>query len=195
MHHKSYVASVWTFLAVITMLLGCSGEAPSQPTTAGDPEAKVTQTIVVLDPNGPPRVAVHEVTVKEVEAQKVARAHWLDQLASDPSASLGTSTAAIGQDTSCASSSMWIFSAANDGGSEICFLGTGTAYLSDYCFVYLGGSCEWTWSGNVRSFWAGSSGGDFGGGTGGPYNFPAYQHATSVGTSVSTATNLYLGPA
>jgi len=158
--------------------------------TSAPEEAVFQRTVVHLDGDRPPVVSTSAVTASEQRAQLAA----LTQAA--PS---GVRQEAITSDASCMGSSMWLHDRPNQTGNELCFFGQGTANLANFADSVIpdagGGN---SWSGNVRSYWAGSSTGSFWG----PSQqagqlfcssgFVAYQRANSVDDCTIAARQLNL---
>ncbi len=73
---------------------------------------------------------------------------------------IGTSSQAISADPSCDGADLWLFDDVNQTGTnELCLFGEGVAELHNYQTQYcdLNGCFFSTWSGHVRSYWAGVS--------------------------------------
>jgi hypothetical protein len=109
----------------------------------------------------------------------------------------GSFQQAITQDGACSGASLWLFDEWNLKGDEICFSGAGTAQLRDFPGAHIDGGPS-TWSGAVRSYWAGSEVGGFYGPAQQPGQlfcgvpFGAYQRVNVSENCVTFATQVYL---
>lgn len=154
---------------------GCVAQSgsDSNPTeSTGANTGMVQRTVVHRRADGSETVNTYEITREQASLDLAAfRARQ------DPSIPKATSTDGIGktssavvQDSSCAGADMWLYDQTNFAGNEICFYSnTGgtpdTAYLSDYCRVWLGTGllrhCVATWQGSVQSWYSGADPGAF----------------------------------
>jgi hypothetical protein len=177
---------------------GCSADPGSPP--GMDTEARPTyRTVVRLGPGG--EEVVFQGSVSASQRQAELRAH-LDRSTQGGSEDTASVQEAIERDWNCYGSSIWIWDI-SDGyygnpDHEICFSGSGTANLGSYCLV--GTTCWWwqTWSGRVRSFWAGSSAGLFGSST--PYCcggacalFYTYEYHSTASSCEEGASHVHVG--
>jgi hypothetical protein len=172
--------------SISLLMFGCVGGDPAHEDDpaheknsvstdgAGPTNATYSRTIVHLHGDGTKSVVVDTIT-SEDQAAEVAAAHASGRgrapvaPAAPVSGTDGLGTAAqplVAQDTSCGSSSFWIFDQVQRQGNEICFYedtsdGTnaGEVFFSNYtrtveCNGYF--CFPFSWSGAVRSYWPGS---------------------------------------
>ncbi|HKA87796.1 MAG TPA: hypothetical protein VKE22_09035 [Haliangiales bacterium] len=176
-------------ILALVALAACASNEPVPPDT-------IERTIVYLQPDGTSRSVTSAIT-RDEQAREIV----------DREALFGALRAAgkpIQVDGTCAASSMWMFDQTYNQGNEICFYGSGTAYLNDFVRV-CARLCQ-TWSGAVASYWAGAMAGKFiepsgvidaPGGSGGggdlcPEPFDAYKRVLVAGACGQNAGRLVL---
>lgn len=141
--------------------LGCaveSGDVAMQESSAAP--ALVSVTEVTLRPDGH-----HVVRRKDISQPQLAEMQRARDVAlaaaggAAPPSELGSRKDAIARDTLCDYNSLWL---RGPEGELLCFQGTGTADLKDYCRVWYLGTCQDTWAGNIASVYPGSERGAIG---------------------------------
>ncbi len=120
----------WILGALFLMVPACS--TPPEPGPDGDPVSLLT--IVELHPDGN-----HVVTEAPLGGDGP-----------------GSQTQAI-MTTTCTNSVLRISYLSNYGGSQICFVGAGTANLGQFCRLKVGPTCYANWAQSVGSYRTGSS--------------------------------------
>ncbi|MFO0724088.1 MAG: hypothetical protein U1E65_09915 [Myxococcota bacterium] len=183
-------------LLSLASLAACGGpDAPLDQDTAALVE--VTETAVHFHPDAEPTVESHRIFVAP------------EALPEEGLTAQGG--AGLTADSVCGGASLWLYDAVNLGGNRICFFEPGygpkTIELSAYCRASsrtcsapLGGpvtctdTCSSTWSGAVRSLWAGSDEGylSYGGPTGCFDHFTPYQRENTVAWCASYASTIEL---
>jgi hypothetical protein len=155
-------------LGVFSCAVGCSSAEPSgssAPAQADDPSAVVSRTIVHLSADGTKKVTTETVTRAAQLEEIAARTAYLQGTQTGGGNVGATSSALLTEDLGCAGSSLWLFDQPNLQGNEICFKGPGEGDLFDYTDVICGKGMPYcaivTWSGSVRSLWAGVDSGYF----------------------------------
>lgn len=184
------------FAVLAASALVCAGCALDTTEEQGD---YVTETVVVLGPDGQETVHVRELTHDEA-AQEAA----LRQLARDVATEGGEVHTELAKDSTCAYSSLWLHDQQLLGGNRICFTGSAgldvrRVDLRNYCRLRIGKECRLTWGEAVRSY----QGGDFEGyffaenlpeGYYRFYSFSPGQIELSVNYIAEGATHVSVGP-
>uniref|UniRef100_UPI0035D47452 hypothetical protein n=1 Tax=Archangium gephyra TaxID=48 RepID=UPI0035D47452 len=171
---------------------GCVPEEDLGGETAGEADGTlITETLVTVDAEG--REVVRTRTMTQAESDRVLAAREALANGSAMTGQLGAGGEHLGQveqaisaDSECAGASLWLHDGAAQTGNRICFARTlasnDATSLGSYCrlwqTVIIGGRpipmCTSTWSGAVRSYWAGADNGTF---TSSPTTQPAYFNA------------------
>jgi hypothetical protein len=121
--------------------VGCGTNEPGNQHT-------FTETSVTIASDGTATSTVKRVTAEQIELENVERQRAIDLRAQgiEP-----TET----RDSSCAGADVWIFDGLNQSGNKICFTGSGTQLLINYCDFEDGIDCT-AWSYAAASVWGGS---------------------------------------
>lgn len=173
---------------------GCVADAADEPEAQG-PEA-VQRTIVRVNADGSYEQTFETVTPAQRQAEIDARAALV--------ASSGGAKARpiVAIDSACAAADLWLFDQTGIRGNELCM------FLRDESFAFLDlgrfcrtpGCATGTWSGVVRSLWAGVTPGNLTactptlcyGGPGNGFHFEPYQRFDSVAPGVHPLNNVGL---
>ncbi len=142
-------------LVAVVVLTGCQTEGAVPEAHESDPNL-VYRTRVVLATADHAEQVTRDVINPQTQAdERAARPALLAQKQSGVFLE-------IAKDASCAGADLWLFDHANLTGNELCFFGLGVAALSSYQDGCLSSPpiC-WSWSGEVRSYWAGTQDGWF----------------------------------
>lgn len=147
-----------SFFVIVVLASACTVDVDG-PSLNADPEARVTRTVVQLNPDGTEAVTQTEITVAEQQAEmarnQALEEHYLTRpdgvaLADPPT-----------RDGSCSWYSLKLFDAPGYAGNYICFAGNGFVNLSNYCRATCAPGriclCGGRWAGAVRSYWSGSN--------------------------------------
>jgi hypothetical protein len=191
----------WLILTSLTLgLAACGGadDTPLEVNAAG--LQRIVETTVRWDAEQQPLVESHEL--------------WVAPAAEPSDTPFGSTSAGLSADSSCAGASLWLYDQPYLGGNRLCFFegGTGprTVELSSFCRA-LSRECSATvgggvvcrdvacapgssWSGAVRSTWAGVDGGylSYGGPTGCVERFEPWQRSDTVGLCSAWSTTVQL---
>lgn len=143
--------------AAAVLLAGCGTLTPAdQPPAMDSVDGRVLRTVVHLNGDAPPAVSTQWITAEQAAAEVTAREAREGQgQTSTAAGGYGVLTQAIVNDAGCAASSMWLQSGTNQGGSRICFTGSGLVNLADYSFSVPPFAISW--AGSVQSYWGGAS--------------------------------------
>lgn len=185
-------------------MAGCASESALEGESTGDEGAAlITETVVSVDAEGKEVVTSRLITQAEADRQVRARLSPVGPAAAGEG--VGEAQQAITADGGCAGASLWLQDGPNQTGNRICFarsLPTNDgASLSSYCrtghlvpgYPRYSWVCDSSWSGAVRSFWAGADNGTFSKPGAQPYYFNAYERADVPGAAVTGATQFELG--
>jgi hypothetical protein len=142
--------------AVPVISTGCfeaeEGEADDLDIAELEVDPVYTVTRVDLDPSGNHKVTTGTITLSEQLAQHAAESAEVDS-----GDGVGHAQQAIFRTLICGSSTLRIYSLTGYTGDEICFTGTGTADLRDYCRIMVGSLCTDRWDGEIESFKTGDN--------------------------------------
>jgi hypothetical protein len=128
-------------LLTTCLALGSACDGDGATDAPEDLGGMIQRTVVVRNADGTETVKQLNISREQNEREIEARKLLLD----------GKLTPAVVQDGSCAGSSMWLYSAINRGGSQLCFYQNNAPHTWE--FVNLG---SYGWAASVRSFWGGS---------------------------------------
>jgi len=119
--------------------------------TSADADPVYTWTRVVLKTDGTTDVKTGTITASEQQQQNQKRVAQHQ----------GGMQVEIAQDGTCASDDLWLYDATGQTGDQICFSGTGSTNLDQYCRIHNvicpNGCCGY-WNSSVKSYWGATTG-------------------------------------
>jgi hypothetical protein len=142
--------------AAMLLFAACAADDDAFDPLSADDQPTISRTVVVLSPDGTPTISTDFITPAAQRAESAARAA---AQARPP----GAQPRDIAVDGSCGASSLYIYDQPNRTGNEICFVGGGETFLSQYPRTFCTPTACYTstWQGAVRSYWAGVQSGYF----------------------------------
>lgn len=178
-------------------IFGCATLTEDSPTP--DASDIIHRTIVRYLPDGSFEQSFETITLTEQQAEFAARATLIE------TSRLGTARPSelLQQDSGCAGSSLWLFSATNLGGDQLCLFrplneGFSELNLGTVCRIRFEFRCIATWSDAIRSLWAGSDPGNILAcdsnkcftGFGNSFGFSPFERINTITAGVSAPRNI-----
>ncbi|MCP3141536.1 hypothetical protein [Pyxidicoccus xibeiensis] len=196
-------SSTWMMVCAVGLMVGCGGPLEEEAAPPEAPEAQeeelFEQTLLRELPDGTLSQETTLITRKEQLAQLAEREALLQSLG------LGVTQQDLDDlatDSSCAGSSLWLFDQAGLAGRQLCLykqVGASQGWLGLGGVIrYINATRFYTWSGAVRSLWAGQHPGSLMYCTSSlcyaqPYqNFNAFQQLNTITASASQLNWAYL---
>ena len=186
------------FLSIIGIsIAGCVADSDDE--VAPQPANTIQRTIVHVNADGTYEQTFETVTMAQHQAEVEARLALMEASRS----ATGTHSNIIALDNSCAASDLWLFDQVNLGGRQLCM------FLRDESFAFLDLGQIFrlgptgpigTWSGAVRSLWAGVTPGNLTActptlcfnGPGDGFHFNPFQRFDSVAPGTHPLNNIGL---
>lgn len=178
-------------------ITGCITSPGDGPTSQS--ADSIQRTIINLKADGTYDETFETITPAQRQAEIAARLAMLEASRSAP----GLPSNVVALDSACAAADLWLFDQANLGGNQLCMFLSGESFA----FLDLGQVCRGfpfcalgTWSGAVRSLWAGVTPGNLTActptlcfsGPGDGFHFEPFQRFNSVAPGTHPLNNIGL---